>query len=332
MEPEGMWCERGVADVSESDMMEEEYWTNLTHLQICSDQELGSLQFPLSSDAVTNMRQEIEEEGYIHLEPEQLPWAIDIGQLATAVVTLRQAGWDPLWLLLFDATWILHLQVTEIVKLVFGNMGIFDFYAWYIDSRKKRAGWAPHRDRGDGDPKDAFRQDGTAKVNTIWIPLTDASADNSCLYVLPACEDCRYRNSVTDTNPIFFEPKMFQCIRCLPARAGSAVMFTSRLLHWGSKGKTSAVAPRIAISFAASTDDHELPYFSRDLLPLPPFCIRLALIAGQLIVYSEQEPYSREELEKFYSLFMYQHMEFDVTYVDKVKQAMELARKRIPFL
>ena len=53
---------------------------------------------------------------------------------------------------------------------------------------KKGAGWGVHRDKG---PRSLFKN-GKPKSLTIWIPLTDANTENSCMYVLPANRDTGY--------------------------------------------------------------------------------------------------------------------------------------------
>jgi len=314
-------------------MLDEEYWLLLVdnELHIGSDMfvEKRCESFTLPPEEIARLRREVESDGYIRLDPEVLPWAVDMGIMAKAVLKLLEAGWDPLWLLVFDETWVLQQQISKILELVFGNANIFDFYAWYVDPRDTQAGWSPHRDRGESDPLTSFRADGTPKMNTIWIPLTDATPDNSCLYVLPATWDPRYRDVVEGpaaSVSIFGTSESFQHIRCVPAKAGSAVCFTHRLLHWGSRGKTTAANPRIALSYAASTDDFEEPYFPRSFLPSPPLDMRVALAAGQMICYYAQVPVAADVLASLYTVFMYQHCNFTGKYVSKVREAHAHAR------
>ena len=42
-----------------------------------------------------------------------------------------------------------------------------------------------HRDRGEDHTVTAFGADGMPSYSTTWIALTDATAVNSCLYVVP---------------------------------------------------------------------------------------------------------------------------------------------------
>jgi Phytanoyl-CoA dioxygenase (PhyH) len=65
--------------------------------------------------------------------------------------------------------------------------------AWYVDPRGHSAdGFAPHRDRQPDDAAASFRADGSAKLATAWVPLTDAAPENSCLYAIPRQHDPGY--------------------------------------------------------------------------------------------------------------------------------------------
>jgi ectoine hydroxylase-related dioxygenase (phytanoyl-CoA dioxygenase family) len=44
----------------------------------------------------------------------------------------------------------------------------------------------------------------------------------------------------------------FQNIRAVPVEAGDAVLFTHRIIHWGSSGSKFASAARVSISFGCS--------------------------------------------------------------------------------
>src|SRR5207244_2616081 len=102
------------------------------------------------------------------------------------------------------------------------------------------SGWPPHCD-------DANRPNRV----TVWIPLSDATLDNGCMYVVPrdrAAADADAR---------------LQACRALPAAAGSILGWNFDVLHWGSTC-TRPGEPRIAISQefiapGAATAADELP-------------------------------------------------------------------------
>lgn len=67
----------------------------------------------------------------------------------------------------------------------------------------------------------------------------------------------------------------YQHIRALPLPAGGLVIFTHRLMHWGSKGRTTYRGePRISLSVAFSDPIFEAPYFTAAEKQRPSFQTR----------------------------------------------------------
>ena len=139
---------------------------------------------------------------------------------------------------------------------------------------------------------------GIAKYVTMWMALSNATPENSCLYVIPAGNDPGYYNgdNEDDLKPDPLQSALsskvdFQNIRALPRREGESVVFTHRILHWGSKGNVNCKEPRIALSFVVSAMDFEESYISSSYLTeesLPPFHIRLLLVCAQLLIYHQR--------------------------------------------
>ena len=181
------------------------------------------------------------------------------------------------------------------------------------EEKPEGAGWPPHRDRGVDATAQAFRADGMPQYATTWIPLTDATPTNSCLYCVPKKRDPGYTQGDKGTNPlqtVFARPDAFQHIRALPCPKGSLVHFSHRLLHWGSTASDEATTrrrggerPRIAVAFACSDDSFELPFFDRALLPLPPVETRLALISALAIYYVANVDPGPEMVEAYWACF-----------------------------
>ena len=81
------------------------------------------------------------------------------------------------------------------------------------------------------------------KSMSCWFPITPATPENSCMYVLPASEDPYYPVGKTKFDyPI-------QSIRALPAEPGDVIVFNHNILHWGSQSSQWGSAPRRAIAF-----------------------------------------------------------------------------------
>lgn len=100
-----------------------------------------------------------------------------------------------------------------------------DFWAWYIDPNAAESGWPPHRDKGMRRP----RPDGSPKSLTVWLPLIDAIPVKVCMYVVPADRDPTYNS--TAEGPLRFA---LTDIRALPAQAGSILVWTQAIVHWGA--------------------------------------------------------------------------------------------------
>jgi len=155
--------------------------------------------------------------------------------------------------------------------------------------------------------------------------LSEATPDNGCMYFLPKGADPGYalgdRSAATTTaaggadsrgrpppstfalyngplqQPVYAPTtaSAWQHVRAVPCTPGSAVFFSHRTVHWGSRGRPgSAVGPRVSISFAGS--DHKFkvaePYFDPTHLPLPPFRTRVALVAGQMLCYGGNDRFA----------------------------------------
>jgi ectoine hydroxylase-related dioxygenase (phytanoyl-CoA dioxygenase family) len=152
-----------------------------------------------------------------------------------------------------------------------------DFWLWNVDPAKGDAGWKPHRDRGHL----ALRSDGRPVSLTTWIPLSDATPLNSCMYVVPAHADPTY--GTPHENEIRFE---LPAIRALPAKPGEVLVWSQALLHWGSNSSHRATESRISMAFEFQANDSKP--FNTPVLPSDkpvPFDLRLRLIAKQVLQY-----------------------------------------------
>lgn len=250
------------------------------------------------------------------------------------------------FILLFDEAWKLAVESHRMLLrnnnknrrgiLNAKNMAFnFDMLAWYIDPRLDQAGFSPHRDRQPDSVRaleKSFYPDGQAKYNTHWIALADANPENSCLYVIPKESDPGYmkgddppddvqndeNSNAEDGEQPFSDPlsralstkQSYQNVRAIPRQAGQSLIFTHRILHWGSRGNKHAldVQPRIAISFVYSDLEFEAPYLSKESLVedrngkwnCPRFSTRLLLVCAQLLIYYQRFNLSTPTLRACY--------------------------------
>ncbi|KAF6257515.1 hypothetical protein COO60DRAFT_1223221 [Scenedesmus sp. NREL 46B-D3] len=242
------------------------------------------------------------------------------------VVSLIRHGWPPSLLVVYDEAWALVQQASALMAdATGGNRVNMDILAWYVDPSRGDAGFSPHRDRQPDDTPATFRPDGSAMYATLWLPLTDASPENSCLYVIPRFADPGYfegdadGDDAADPLTVALPTKTaYQHVRALPSPAGSACIFTHRTIHWGSQGRRGCPTPRISISWGCADDAYEPPYFGRHHLPCPPLALRLALAGAQMVVYHERFPAPPKQLALYYQAFTAQAAQFDAAYKAKV--------------
>jgi len=291
-----------------------EFWQKLSPNLTISD-DLSVVASSISSQEEQQRRKErLIDDGYVlvddTIEPEKATQS-----LADAITELHTSHSLPAtFVLLYDETWRLAAKASSLLSnsTNSNNLFNFDMLAWYIDPREGAAGFSPHRDRQPDDVEGSFHNDKMAKYVTMWLALTDATPENSCLYVIPKPFDPGYTDGddESDDGPdplarallgkgVVLDKCAFQNIRALPRKGGQSVLFTHRILHWGSRGnpRSHVKTPRVAISFVCSDPIFEKPYLKEFSFgsgeALPPFKVRLVLVCAQLLIY-----YQRFELPK----------------------------------
>jgi hypothetical protein len=243
--------------------------------------------------------------------------------LRQGIETLHKLNLPASFILLFDETWELASMSRSVLKVstLDKNEFQFDILAWYIDS----GGFSPHRDRQPEDAPSSFEAE-EAKFVTQWIALTDATPENSCLYVIPKGSDPGYTEGDTEEeDPLqkaLPNKQAFQQIRALPRQQGQSVLFTHRIIHWGSeRDPTTSEPPRIAISFVCSDPSFERLYVDPSYFTsekLPPFHIRMLLVCAQLLIYHQRFDLSKECIKACYEYCKDHEEELEESYRQKV--------------
>lgn len=228
--------------------------------------------WPLDAVDRPTLQAHLWEEGYFATAP-SVPAAL-VQHCKDAIELVRGRGAPPLAAFAFDAPWELAALLGDhAAAAVDGEARLLPaFWAWRLDPAVDTRGWAPHRDHPDRplDPR------GAPTSLTLWVPLTDATPDNGCIYAVPAPWDPQYLNPKASPEVLFL-----QSIRALPAPAGAVLGWTSKLLHWGAMADAHA-APRVSISFeyqAAAAPLYDGVHYPLGYLPSP--AERRALIARQ---------------------------------------------------
>jgi len=244
--------------------------------------EVAPLRPPEEAMAAALSRLKID--GYLQLPPLLSP--AEVEAMAAAVEAVTGACGSPVFALVYDAFWALPWRLSGALAAILGGAPqlLPDCWVWKVNASPNDAGWSPHRDRDHGTIDD----DGTPQIISLWLPLTDATPENGCIYALPAFRDPHYHTTNPEGRSTI---QQLQHVRALPADAGAVLCWTHQLLHWG--GASSAFAPHPRISVAFELQRQGLKPFSKPLFALdalPGFVERLGLIGRMLLQYQKMHP------------------------------------------
>ncbi len=255
---------------------------------LCPDLHIeGNLERPdFMIDDIPEMLYDLRVEGYVQ-QPDVLPESL-FKRLAGCVALLHRSGIPLPFAFVYDEFWLAYQGVSRFISAALGAdyRALPDFWAWYVPTTDQGAGWGPHRDR----VQPTLADDNSPHSLTVWLPFTNATPLNGCMYVLPAHRDERFLARAWDGpgNNQVADP---QSIRALPATAGSFLAWNQAVLHWGSRASRLAKEPRISAAFEFQRADQ--PAFNQPLLDpyrLPSFNERLGLIGKQVLQYQHMYP------------------------------------------
>ncbi len=264
-------------------------WLGMAPALHVGDQALAAAAAkPIDFDtgALNGINADLLREGYFQLPAQD--WGIDVAGLADGVSAVVAAGYLPAFAFMYDEPWIMYARLRRLIASVLDEryMMLPAFWAWHVDGVREPAGWQPHRDLG-------FRTllpDRRPMAMTFWLPLTEATPNNGCMYLLPADLDPNYgtpRDHETNLQ--------LQNVRALPSAAGGLLAWTQAVFHWGGRARTPISRPRISISVEFQRGDKP-PFYEPLLDPaqLPDPILRLRLILRQVLQYQHMYPLSPE--------------------------------------
>jgi len=295
------------------------YWRSLCPFLHVSDtefinQKLSDLELVVLSKRQANeLKASMQTEGYFQLDREDINWVCLVREVERAVHILREHDWHPLWIIVYDEVWLMAYQIFELLRRIVNKNLVFnrDFFAWYVDNGIKEGGWEPHRDRHNM----TFDKESAPNYATVWIAITRATPENSCIYLLPATRDQFYHatdESQDTSNTIDYDSLSY--VRAVPVyEPGGIIAWSGKTLHFGGRSNDRAKGPRISIAFGSSSAEYEDPYL-RDFTErtndlnrfFPSLEGRLHIIATQLWTYSHRIALPSfltvllEDLDKFF--------------------------------
>ena len=262
-----------------------EFWDNTIknlHTLLPSDLRSGLKTFDLDDNSIEFCKNLLVTEGFIKMP--QLQWDNWFSDISDGIKHLKKLNIPVPFIFAYCEPWLLASKLNVIIKKLLGEEYILlpDLWAWYVDPKNGDAGWGPHRDKG---PHSLF-ENGKPKSLTLWIPLTDATTDNSCMYILPANRDPSYLLGGFNREKIDM-----QNIVALPVNAGSPLIWNQAVLHWGSRSLPRNITPRISLAFEVQIAKME-PYNKPVINPtyIPKFEERIKLICKQILQYAHMYP------------------------------------------
>ena len=170
-------------------------------------------------------------------------------------------------------------------------------------------GWPPHRDRDAWE--NALDAHGNPMYITAWMPITNSTTLNSCLYFVPRIHDPTYEKDRRKSYmEVLFDGsdgyKAYQNIVALPVNAGGLISFSSRTVHWGStplppvKGEKRKHSNRYAISFAVAREKFESqPLARKGATEYPTFIESVVVTASLCLRYNHNLPILPEHKKCF---------------------------------
>jgi hypothetical protein len=209
-------------------------------------------------------------------------------KMRSALETVRDAGWPAVFSMVYDEFWLV-VCVPWLVRLLEDALGpgyqqIPHVWCHYINPVDGAHGWAPHVD-GDSDQR-----------YSVWIPLSDATLDNGCIYLIPdgRAPNAGGREFLKRKRYTMAEGRrMIQAMRAMPAPAGSVLGWHFGMVHWGTRA-ADGKEPRISVAYefiskSAKPKADELPLIETHT-GIPTFERRLEVIGQALRDYIRFEP------------------------------------------
>ena len=224
-------------------------------------------------------------DGYFHEINGVKKFSSEIQQMADFLEYLVIENYSPAFLFATEAPWKLFESLSDLFQETLGSSfgWIPAFWAWYVDPKKKDSGWNTHRDR----PRSSLFDDGSPKCLTCWIPLTESSPSNGCIYVVPK----QYDNSYGVNPDSVLSIQGYPAIRALPGMPGDAFVWDQTLLHWGARSSEFCERPRLSMALELQRID--IPALQQIVLPsnaTPCEADRMRLIGMQILQYEHMYP------------------------------------------
>jgi ectoine hydroxylase-related dioxygenase (phytanoyl-CoA dioxygenase family) len=166
---------------------------------------------------------------------------------------LRAEGWPPVFAYVYDEFWMAG-RVPSLARLLAAILGpryrqVSDVWCFDIPARRGASGFAPHTDD--------LSVDDPRRRLTVWVPISNATLENGCMYVIPrglVAADRADRFSRDEFLTRADASALLQASRALPTPPGSLLGWDYSVVHWGSVcGATRERRVSFAFAFIAES-------------------------------------------------------------------------------
>ncbi|MEW5853234.1 MAG: phytanoyl-CoA dioxygenase family protein [Myxococcota bacterium] len=275
------------------------YWARLNpHLTIEGRRHRAPRGPAVPQKILRQAAEQMHEQGWCQLD--KAVGTADLKVLRSAIASVKRAGWLSAFAFVYDELWLAS-RIPAVAQLAEAILGpgyrlIPDFWAYFIDVNDRAHGYRPHREV----TTNTLMPDGCPASITIWLPITDATLDNGCMYVIPTHLEL-HRFDESELRRIYgpqYEPlALLHRARALPARAGAALSWNHFARHWGSFSSSSAHEPRMSVAFEFMRGDvdpafHPHTHFWEELKPRQPMVMapddELPSLANRLYLLGRQ--------------------------------------------
>jgi Flp pilus assembly protein TadD len=230
------------ADILLTQAWQADFWLDLNPALSITDTPFNRdlTDFEIDPEDIDPYVAQIIEEGYFNI-PTLVPQT-ETERIRDAIKVIVTKGLPPVFVFVYDEAWQIFGRLNKLVDAVLDPgfaLKLAGIWAWHIDNES--AGFRPHRDLLNND----IHSSGRPGNLTVWIPFTDATPRNGCMYLLPVNLDPNYPDRLNN-----IDIKDLQSVRAMPAAAGSVLGWGANVLHWGSRSSRWAGEPRISCGVA----------------------------------------------------------------------------------
>jgi len=223
-------------------------------------------------------RLRLVNDGFVHLKRETPERTLPM--IAAAMNRIVKAGLPAAFIGVYDEVWTLVAQMNGAIDGIFDGKGAMVPNFWACHGQV-----APGLSAGRNRAGHGVFADGTPKTITVWMPLTEATPENGCVYVVPAGQDRNYGKSGA-----MQADASLPGIRALPAQAGDALIWTGETYRWQARpDRRGREKPLLSLTWEfQSRAIAPLEGLLIDSYPYVPFETRLALVARQMPRYRDE--------------------------------------------